>query len=98
MAILDGFSHYGSIVILLISGIAADLMFRSIKDREASDWRYKVVFFLIPVLIWGLYFADLSIYHTLDWAPELWGGTMFICGLCSMGLSILAGPIVHRKN
>ncbi|MDQ0897050.1 hypothetical protein QFZ80_000878 [Paenibacillus sp. V4I7] len=98
MAILDGFSHYGSIVILLISGIAADLIFRSIKQLEASDWRYKVAFFLIPVLIWGLYFADLSIFHTLDWAPELWGGTMFICGLCSMGLSILAAPIVHRKS
>ncbi|NRF90602.1 hypothetical protein HQN89_06090 [Paenibacillus frigoriresistens] len=98
MAILDSFSHYGSIVILLISGIAADLMFRFIKQLEASDWRYKIVFFVIPVLIWGLYFADLSIFHTLDWAPELWGGTMFICGLCSLGLSILAAPMVHRKS
>jgi hypothetical protein len=98
MAVLDGFSHNGSIVILLISGIVGDLLFHSIKNKESCVWQYRAVFFLLPVLIWGLYFVDLSMYLTLDWAPELWGGTLFICGLCSMGLSILTTPIVHRRN
>lgn len=98
MAVLDGFSHYGSIMILLISGIIGDLLLRSIKEKEVSAWQYRGVFFLLPVLIWGLYFADLRMFHTLDWSPELWGGTIFICGLCSMGLSMLTAPITSGRN
>ncbi|MZQ85018.1 hypothetical protein GQF01_23165 [Paenibacillus sp. 5J-6] len=98
MAVLDGFSHYGSIVILLISGIIGDLLLKSIKEKEVCAWQYRGVFFLLPVLIWGLYFADLRLFHTLDWSPELWGGTIFICGLCSMGLSMLTAPITSGRN
>ncbi|MDU0205189.1 MULTISPECIES: hypothetical protein [Paenibacillus] len=98
MAVLDGFSHYGSIVILLISGIIGDLLLKSIKEKEAGAWQYRGVFFLLPVLIWGLYFADLRLFHTLDWSPELWGGTIFICGLCSMGLSMLTTPLTTGRN
>ncbi|MFD0696712.1 hypothetical protein ACFQZT_21855 [Paenibacillus sp. GCM10027628] len=98
MAVLDGFSQYGSIVILLISGVAGDWLFGSIKEKEPCVWQYRVVFFVIPVIIWGLYFADLQIFHTLDWAPELWGGAIFICGLGSMGLSILTTPIVRGNH
>ncbi|NOV01220.1 hypothetical protein [Paenibacillus planticolens] len=99
MAVLDGFSHYGSIVILLISGIVGDVLFASVKEKEAGAWQYRGIFFVLPVLIWGLYFADLRLFHTLDWAPELWGGTMFICGLSSLGLSIMTtAPVTTVKN
>lgn len=98
MAVLDGFTHYGSIVILLISGIVGDVLFSRLKEKEAGSWQFRGVFFLLPVLIWGLYFADLRMFHTLDWTPELWGGTMFICGLSSMGLSILTTPLPTGTN
>ncbi|MBA2944015.1 hypothetical protein HZF08_37725 [Paenibacillus sp. CGMCC 1.16610] len=98
MAVLDGFSHYGSIVILLISGIIGDLLLKSIKEKKAGAWQYRGVFFLLPVLIWSLYFTDLRLFHTLDWSPELWGGTIFICGLCSMGLSMLTAPLTTGRN
>ncbi|MBP1963631.1 hypothetical protein [Paenibacillus aceris] len=98
MAVLDGFTHYGSIVILLISGIVGDVLFSWMKERDPGSWQFRGVFFLLPVLIWGLYFADLRMFHTLDWTPELWGGTMFICGLSSMGLSILTTPLRTGKN
>lgn len=95
MAVLDGFREYGAIVILLISGLIADLLLSSIKDKDIGAWQYRGVFFVTPVLIWSLYFAGLRIFDTLDWAPELWGGTIFLCGLCSLGLSILAAPSVR---
>ncbi|MDD9265883.1 hypothetical protein ACFPES_02440 [Paenibacillus sp. GCM10023248] len=98
MAGLDGFNHYGSIVILLISGIVGDWLFYMLSGKEADAWQYRLVFFLLPVLIWGLYFADLQLYHTLDWSPELWGGTMFICGLASLGLSIMTAPLRPGRN
>jgi hypothetical protein len=93
MGVLDGFRHYDSMIILLISGVVGDWLFRLIKNRESSTWPYRSVFFLLPVIIWSLYFADLRIFETLLWTPELWGGTIFICGLASVGLSILASPM-----
>ncbi|WP_141692627.1 hypothetical protein [Paenibacillus pectinilyticus] len=98
LAVLDGFAHYGSIVILLISGIIGDVLFHGIKEREVTDWRYKGVFFILPVLIWGLYFIGLKLFHTLDWPPELWGGAIFLCALCSLGLSILAAPVTPSRS
>ncbi|WNR43329.1 hypothetical protein [Paenibacillus roseipurpureus] len=98
LAVLDGFEQYGSIIILLISGIIGDVMFRAIKDRETTDWRYKAVFFVLPVLVWSLYFAGLKLFDTLDWAPELWGGSIFLSALCCMGLSILAAPVESRSR
>lgn len=98
LAVLDGFAHYGSIVILLISGVIGDMLFRAIKERDVADWSYKAVFFVIPVLIWGMYFANQKLNHNLDWSPELWGGTIFLCALCSLGLSILAAPLAPSKN
>jgi hypothetical protein len=78
---------------LVISGIVADLLFRLIKDINPSAWQYRAVFFFVPVLIWSLYFASLRLIWELPWAPELWGGAIFLCGLCSLGLSIVATPI-----
>lgn len=98
MAVLDGFTHYGSIVILLISGLIGDWLFYMLKGKEAGAWQYRLVFFVLPVLIWGLYFAGLQMYHTLDWSPELWGGTLFICGLASMGLSIMTAPLPAGRS
>ncbi|MDR6553241.1 hypothetical protein [Paenibacillus qinlingensis] len=98
LAVLDGFRDYGSIIILLISGVIGDVLFREIKEREVTDWRYKAVFFVLPVLIWGLYFASLKLFHTLHWSPELWGGTIFLCALSSLGLSILAAPVATSQS
>ena len=98
LAVLDGFRDYGSIIILLISGVIGDVLFREIKEREVTDWRYKAVFFVLPVLIWGLYFTNLKLFHTLDWSPELWGGSIFLCALSSLGLSILAAPVTSSKS
>jgi hypothetical protein len=98
MAVLDGFRDIESIVILLISGIVGDLLFRSIKDKDPSVWQYRAVFFFVPVLIWSLYFASVRMFHLLPWAPELWGGAIFICGLCSLGLSIVTTPIIRGKD
>jgi hypothetical protein len=52
----------------------------------------------VPVLIWSLYFARLSIIGEQPWAPELWGGAIFISGLLSLGLSIVATPIVRGRE
>jgi hypothetical protein len=93
LAVLDGFSDSSSIIILLISGVIGDVLFREIKERDAADWRYKAVFFVLPILIWGLYFAHLKLFETLTWSPELWGGSIFLCALSSLGLSILAAPV-----
>ncbi|SEC62503.1 hypothetical protein SAMN05443246_4746 [Paenibacillus sp. GP183] len=98
MGVLDGFSHFSSNIILLISGIAGDLLFRMIKDKNAGDWLYRGVFFLLPIFIWGLYFLDLQISNKLSWSPELWGGAIFLSALCSLGLSILASPITHDNG
>jgi hypothetical protein len=95
MGILDGLQDIGTIAVLVISGIVADLLFRLIKDINPSAWQYRAVFFFVPVLIWSLYFAGLGIYGLQTWAPELWGGAIFLCGLCSLGLNIVATPIVR---
>jgi hypothetical protein len=98
MGVLDGFNDFSSIVILLISGVAGDLLFRMIKDKKACDWQYRGVFFLLPVFIWSLYFLDLRIFNKLSWSPELWGGAIFLSGLCSLGLSILSSPTMRDND
>jgi hypothetical protein len=98
MNVLDGFNHFSSSVILLISGVAGDLLFRMIKDKKSFEWQYRGVFFLLPVFIWSLYFLDLRVFHKLSWTPELWGGAIFLSGLCSLGLSILTSPVMRDND
>jgi hypothetical protein len=83
---------------LVFSGIVGDLLFRQIKDNKPFAWQYRAVFFFLPVLIWSLYFAGLRLFWELPWAPELWGGAIFLCGLCSLGLSIVATQIVQGRD
>jgi hypothetical protein len=98
MGILDGLQDIGTITILVISGIVGDLLFRQIRVNNPSAWQYRAIFFFVPVLIWSLYFAGLGFNGQQYWAPELWGGAIFLSGLCSLGLSIVATPIVRGED
>jgi hypothetical protein len=98
MGILDGLRDIETIAILVISGFIGDLLFHQIKDKNPSAWQYRAVFFFVPALIWSLYFVGLGMSGRQPWAPELWGGTIFLCGLCSLGLSIVATPIVRGRE
>jgi hypothetical protein len=53
---------------------------------------------LVPGFHWSLYFLDLQIFNKLSWSPELWGGAIFLSGLCSLGLSILSSPSMRAND
>jgi hypothetical protein len=94
MAILFGFNgrSTASILIAIIAGIHGDFILRGFHKTNSSLLLIRLFAFFNPIIIWSLFFINERIYYAMDWPPELWGGTIFLCGLCSLGMSILVIP------
>jgi hypothetical protein len=100
MAVLFGFNgrSTASILIAMIAGILGDLILRGIHKNNSSLLRIRIFAFFAPIVIWGLFFINENMYYAMDWPPELWGGTIFLCGLCSLGMSVLVIPPLENEQ
>jgi hypothetical protein len=94
MAVIFGFDgrSTASILIAIIAGIHGDFILRGNHKNNSRLLSIRIFAFFTPIVIWGLFFINERIYYAMDWPPELWGGTIFLCGLCSLGMSVLVIP------
>lgn len=91
MGVLDGFQQYHDIAISFITGICADLIVywrRNNLNRQATS---RLIAIIAPIVLWGAYFAWMTLSSGMGWASELWVGSIVQAALLSLGLSILAG-------
>jgi hypothetical protein len=94
MAVLFGFNgrSSASILIVIVAGVVGDFLLRNAHNSQSGLLKLRLFAFFIPILIWSLFFVNERRYYAMDWPPELWGGTIFLCGLCSLGISVLVVP------
>lgn len=84
MNVLDGLGHWDFVFLGLITGVFGDVILR--KGRT-------VCFAIgLPIVLWGLYFIEVSLQSGLWWPPEIWGGAILFPAIFSYGLYVLSSP------
>jgi hypothetical protein len=67
----------------LVAGLAGDALVALRAPRRLTA-------FLVPVVLWGVYFVVVGrIEQGLGWPPEIWGGGILFAGLAGLGLQLL---------
>ncbi|XEC95991.1 hypothetical protein AB6A23_05330 [Paenibacillus tarimensis] len=97
MSVLDGFDNYFMIAVGIISGLAADLVWRILQiPREGL--KTQLFLGLLSAFIWGLYFLVIHIYDRVAWEPEFWGGAIFLAALSSVVFSKLSNAETIKQS
>lgn len=76
----------------VIAGIAADAFIRWQKVSVERPSTVYVFGGMVPAVLWSLNMAAFSLIDGLGWTVELWTGTIILCALTGIGLSLLAVP------
>lgn len=93
MNVLDGFENYQSIIIAFGAGLLGDICYRALKaDQPAREWARRIVAAVLPIALWGFYFAWMNISDSIGWETELWAGAIVEATLLSLGIQLLASP------
>lgn len=90
MGVLDGFQQYLAILVPLIGGLAADLIYVKLRLGGNTTGGYRILAIAVPVALWGSYFLSMALAGGIGWSPELWVGSIVQASLLSLALSILA--------
>jgi hypothetical protein len=83
-------------VTAVIAGVAADAF---IRWKNVSVERPVTVYLfggLVPLVLWSLDMAAIWLVDGMGWTPELWSGTIILCALAGLALSLLAVPPAQR--
>ncbi len=100
--------NWGMISIALVGGLAADVLARLLRPGEranaarlARDWATRLFAFLVPAVLYLIFFAAFHLEGVLGLAPELtvwslelWGGTVLLAGFAGWLLSYAFFPSV----
>ncbi|MBH5320924.1 hypothetical protein I6N90_24365 [Paenibacillus sp. GSMTC-2017] len=92
MSALYGFYNWQGILFMLAGGVAADLLFHTLKPDRTRIWSYRLIAIVVPLVVWSLYFLFMEINVGIGWPPEVWSGSLVLAALASLGLSVLAVP------
>ncbi len=83
----------------LLTGIASDLLCRSLRPASAATRNFRIVAFAIPVLLYGLYFAALNLFGGgLWWTTPLWTGSIVVAGLIGWLMSFALVPTATSEG
>jgi len=80
------------VAVAIAGGLSADLLLLALRPGESRPRQGRAFAFLVPVALFGLYFAVLGLTVGLWWSPHLVGGTVFLGGLVGWLVSFLVFP------
>ncbi|MBL0386930.1 hypothetical protein JJB07_09715 [Tumebacillus sp. ITR2] len=92
MGVLDGFMDWVVIPVILVAGLLADVLLKTLNPSPERMWGYRVIALAVPLTLWGVYYAGMAVLDGIGWAPELWAGSVVEAMLVSLGVSLLALP------
>lgn len=84
------FAEY--ILVAVLAGLAADGLIRAVRPWPSRAGATRSFALLVPLILWGLYFATTALRWGEAWSPELWAGITVMAGLSGVGLSLLMLP------
>jgi len=83
---------YVLIIAAVLAGLSADVLNRWLKPSIDRPADLRIFAFLMPVVLYLLYFLVLKLTTGVNWTIHLWLGTTFVAGIASFLLSFLLIP------
>lgn len=80
---------------IVVAGMVADLVVWRLGSR--SGLRLMLLAFLVPVLFYSAYFAQLWMMRRVDWSIHLWMGSIVLSGIAGILLSFMAPSEKPRR-
>jgi hypothetical protein len=91
--------NYGLLPAMLAAGVLADLLLRWLRPSQQRRPQLHLFAFLVPALLYGLYFLALRLTQSLVWATSLWSGAIVLAGVAGLFVSFLvASPLRDVSN
>lgn len=78
-----------------LAGLVTDLLVRRLHPSESVRGA-RVLSALVPLVLWLLWFGSLYLQDGVNWAAELWTGTIILAALQGAGLGLAAFPVRDR--
>jgi hypothetical protein len=83
---------YYLIPVAVVGGVVADLLYWRLKPSATRTAALRVFAFVVPVVMYGLFFLVLALRAGIWWTIHMWTGTVVLSGVVSLLLSYLAAP------
>jgi hypothetical protein len=83
---------YYLIAVAALGGLTADLLAWRLKPSATRTGALRLFAFVVPVVLYGLYFATLALTSRIWWSVHMWTGTVVLAGVVSLLLSYLVAP------
>ena len=80
------------LIAALVGGIFADILLFMLKPSAKRVRALRWFSFLVPGLLFLVYFLSLILTHGIWWNSNMWLGMIFFSGVTGLGLSWLAAP------
>jgi hypothetical protein len=79
-----------NIVAAAAGGLVTDVLVMRLRPSRQRVTAARIFSVLVPLAVWGLWFASLHLQDGVHWAAELWTGTIVLAALEGAGLGLLA--------
>src|SRR6266568_2195113 len=84
--------HYLLITVAALAGLIADLFIRFLKPSTARPSELRLFAFVVPTVLYLLYFLALTLTTGVNWTIHLWLGSTVVAGVTGFLLSYLLVP------
>ncbi len=83
---------YALIPAAFVSGVIADLLAWRLKPSVTRANALRLFVFVVPVVLYGLYFLTIALIAGIWWRIHTWAGAMALAGIVAVLLSYLVTP------
>src|SRR5919199_6175819 len=91
---LEEFRLAPLVIAAAAAGLLADGLIRWLRPGPARVGAYSLFAALVPVALWGAYFATVSLVWGTWWTVNLVGGAIGVSSLSGLGLAVLTAPVL----
>jgi Tol biopolymer transport system component len=74
---------------VLLAGLIADVLLWQLRPSQARRGQFYLFAFVVPVVVYSLYFLTLQLSQGLTWTVHLWLGSTFMAGVVGLFISFL---------
>lgn len=80
------------ILIGVVGGVVADMLLLTLQPSASRSAQLRTFAFLVPAVLYALYFAALIRVDGVWWPVHLWAGAPLVAGLTGLLVSLLVVP------
>ena len=91
LSAVEAFDGGEKVVAALVGGLAADVILRVLRPRDAV-WRFRATAGLLTLPLWVAEFAVIELVWDLGWVVEFWAGTACLASLVCFALACVMTP------